>query len=231
LFSSLDKSVQTKVTLGTNIQVTILGKYSINILTKQGEKNVMPDVYYFSSLIFFLMSTGQLLQKGHRIYMEDNHCVILDIYPRNHLIKIIHKIRNIIFPWTLKPAMQRKKVQVVYKEKYVQSDNSFKEEIEKVSAHCSKEEKCSARSFKKEEDNGAKLQAIENKVQGVMSTICIFFISFCRTNRMIMRQGNGYSCSSTIFCLVVSFIMVKNMCFLLRGHMFKFRGGSVCTPL
>jgi len=40
LFSSLDKSVQTKVTLRTNIQVTILGKGSINILTKQGEQKI-----------------------------------------------------------------------------------------------------------------------------------------------------------------------------------------------
>jgi len=231
LFYSLDKSVQNKVTLGTNIQVIVFGKENINILTKQGEKKFVPDVYYVSCLNQNLMSIGKLLQKGHRIYMEDNHCVILDKYPRNQLIAIIHKIRNIMFPLTLKPSMQRKKVQVVYKEKYVQSGNAFKEEIEKVSAHCSKEEKCSAHSFKKVEDNGAELQTIENKVQGVMSTICIFFISFRRINRMIMSQGNGYSCSSTIFCLVVSFIMVKNMCFLLRGHMFKFRGGSVCTPL
>jgi len=37
LFSSLDKLVQTKVTLGTYIQVIVLGKGNINILTKQGE--------------------------------------------------------------------------------------------------------------------------------------------------------------------------------------------------
>jgi hypothetical protein len=36
LFSSLDESVQTKVTLGTNIQVTVLGKGGINFLTKRG---------------------------------------------------------------------------------------------------------------------------------------------------------------------------------------------------
>jgi hypothetical protein len=34
LFSSFDESVQTKVTLGIDIQVTILGKGSINIITK-----------------------------------------------------------------------------------------------------------------------------------------------------------------------------------------------------
>jgi hypothetical protein len=60
-FSSLDKSVQTKVTLGIDIQVIVLGKDNINILTKQGEKKVMPNVYYVSGLKHNLMSTCQLL--------------------------------------------------------------------------------------------------------------------------------------------------------------------------
>ena len=37
LFSSLDKSVQTDVTLGNNVQVTVMGKGIVGILTKQGE--------------------------------------------------------------------------------------------------------------------------------------------------------------------------------------------------
>ena len=36
LFSSLDNSVQPDVTLGNNIQVTILGKGTVGILTKHG---------------------------------------------------------------------------------------------------------------------------------------------------------------------------------------------------
>ena len=47
LFSSLDKSIQIDVTHGNNVQVTILGKGTIGILTKQGEKNIMHDVFYF----------------------------------------------------------------------------------------------------------------------------------------------------------------------------------------
>ena len=34
LFSNLDNSVQTNVTLGNNVDVTILGKYIVGILTK-----------------------------------------------------------------------------------------------------------------------------------------------------------------------------------------------------
>jgi hypothetical protein len=59
----LDELAQTKITLRTYIQVTFLGKGSINILTKQGEQNIMIDVYYVSGLKNNLMSIGQLLQK------------------------------------------------------------------------------------------------------------------------------------------------------------------------
>ena len=41
LFFSLDKSVQTDVTLGNNVQVTILGKGIVGILTKQGERKII----------------------------------------------------------------------------------------------------------------------------------------------------------------------------------------------
>jgi hypothetical protein len=57
LFSSLDDSSQTKVTLGIDIQVTVLGKGNINILTRQGDERVMSDVYYVSGLKHNLMST------------------------------------------------------------------------------------------------------------------------------------------------------------------------------
>ena len=63
LFSSLDESVQTKVTLGTDIQVTVLGKGCINILTNKREQKIIPNVYCVSGLRHNLMSTGQFLQK------------------------------------------------------------------------------------------------------------------------------------------------------------------------
>ena len=45
LFLSLDNSVQTDVTLGNNVQVIVLGKGTVGILTKQGESKCIPDVY------------------------------------------------------------------------------------------------------------------------------------------------------------------------------------------
>jgi hypothetical protein len=160
LFSSLDKSIQTKVTLGTDIQVTILGKGSIDILTKQGEQKVMPDVYYVSGLKHNLMSTGQLLQKGYIIYMEDNHCVIIDRYPSNQLIARIQMKSNKMFPLTLKLAKKKNTAQSIGREKGVQLGTSFTTE----SASSSNEEN-NARSIKKGE-NGSDMQTtFQSEVQ------------------------------------------------------------------
>ena len=72
LFSSLDNSVKTDVTLGNNVQVTVLGKGMVDILTKQGESKYIPDIYHVEGLKHNLLSIGQLLQKGYRVYMEDD---------------------------------------------------------------------------------------------------------------------------------------------------------------
>ena len=76
LFTSLDNSVKTDVTIGNNVQVTVLGKGAVDILTKQGESKYIPDVYHVKGLKHNLLSIGQLIQKGYRVYMEDDHCVI-----------------------------------------------------------------------------------------------------------------------------------------------------------
>ena len=63
LFSSLDTSVKTDVTLGNNVQVTVFGKGTVDILTKQGESKYIPDIYHVEGLKHNLLSIGQLLQR------------------------------------------------------------------------------------------------------------------------------------------------------------------------
>ena len=58
LFSSLDNSVQTDVTLGNNVQVTILGKGIVGILTKQGESKFILDVYHVEGMKHNFLSIG-----------------------------------------------------------------------------------------------------------------------------------------------------------------------------
>ena len=105
LFSNLD-TVQTDVTLGNNVQVTILGKCTIGILTKQGEQNFMHDVYHIEGMKHNLLSIGQLILKGYRVYLEDNHRVIKDIQPRNQLIAKVPVTSNHLFPLTIVPDMK-----------------------------------------------------------------------------------------------------------------------------
>ena len=64
LFSSLDTLFKTDVTHGNNVQVTVLGKGTVDILTKQGESKYIPDVYHVEGLKHNLLSTGPLIQKA-----------------------------------------------------------------------------------------------------------------------------------------------------------------------
>ena len=64
LFSSLDNSIENDVTLGNNVQVTILGKCIVGILTKYGERKFMPNVYHVERMEYNLLSIGQLIQKS-----------------------------------------------------------------------------------------------------------------------------------------------------------------------
>ena len=45
MFSNLDESVKSEVNLGTDIKVSIMGKWRVNILEKQGRKKYISDVY------------------------------------------------------------------------------------------------------------------------------------------------------------------------------------------
>jgi hypothetical protein len=85
----------------------------------------MFDVYYVSSLKHNLMSIGQLLQKGYKIYMEYNHCVIMDKCPSNLLIAKIHMTSNRMFPLTLKSSKKKNTTLDVGKEKDAQTDIAF----------------------------------------------------------------------------------------------------------
>ena len=108
LFSSLENTIQANVTLGNNVQVTILGKGTVDFLTKQGETNYIPDVYHVKGLKHNLLSIGQLIQKGYRVYIEYHHCVIKDKCPSDQLITKVTMTRNCLFPLRIVPDMKGK---------------------------------------------------------------------------------------------------------------------------
>ena len=106
MFYSLDNSVQTDVTLGNNLQVTVLGKSIVGILTKHGKSKFLPDFYHVKGFKDNLLSIGQLIQKGYRVYIEHNHYVIKDKRPSNQLIAKVPMTSNRLFPLRIVPDMK-----------------------------------------------------------------------------------------------------------------------------
>ena len=85
-----------------------MGNDIVSILTKQGEHKYMPDAYHVEGLKHNLLSMGQLIQKGYKVYMEDNHCVIKDICPSNQLIEKVQMKINRLFPLRIVSHMEGK---------------------------------------------------------------------------------------------------------------------------
>ena len=54
----------------------------------------MPDVHNVQGLKHNLLSIGQLIRKGYRVCMEDNHYAIKYIRPSNQLIERVPMTSN-----------------------------------------------------------------------------------------------------------------------------------------
>ena len=58
----------------------------------------MPGGHYVEGLKHNVLSIRQLIHKGFRVYMEDNHCVIKDKRPSNQKIETVPMTSNFLFP-------------------------------------------------------------------------------------------------------------------------------------
>ena len=83
-------------------------KGTFGILTRQGESYYIPDVYHVEGLKHNLLSIGQLIQKGYRVYIEHYHCLIKDKCPSNQLIAKVSMTSNHLFPLRIVPDMKGK---------------------------------------------------------------------------------------------------------------------------
>ena len=90
----------------------------------------MLDVYYVEGIKHILLSIGQLIQKGYRVYMEDNQYVIKDMCPRNQMIEKVPMKRNHLFPLRITPNMKEKE----------NTGAAFKVESKEEDKHCDQEE-------------------------------------------------------------------------------------------
>ena len=97
------------------------------------------DVYHVEGLKQIFLSIGKLIQKGYRVYIEDNHCVIKDKCPSNQLIENVPMTRNRLFPLRIILEMKGK----------TNTRAAFKAESKEAVEH-----------FDKKENDSTKFQAV-----------------------------------------------------------------------
>ena len=98
LFSFIDKSFKSKIKMSDNGTLPIVGKGSIMVRTKQGEKKEIQNVYVFPGMKHNLMSIGQLIKNGYKVLMENDTCVIHEKDGSKNLLAAVQMTKNRMFP-------------------------------------------------------------------------------------------------------------------------------------
>ena len=107
-FSALDKNVKSEVTLGTDSKVSVMGKGEIKILSKQGERKTIADVYYVPGMRCSLLSIGQLVHKGYNVFFKNYVCTLMDIAPSKRCIAEVKMTRNSMFTLRIRADLKNK---------------------------------------------------------------------------------------------------------------------------
>eukprot|EP00253_Pinus_taeda_P014195 PITA_14195 len=110
LFSALDQSVKSQVTLGTDSKISVMGKGEVKIFTKKGERKTIADVYYVPGMRCNLLSIGQLVQKGYNVFFVNDVCTIMDRAPSKRCIAEVNMTRNRMFPLRIRADSKNKEV-------------------------------------------------------------------------------------------------------------------------
>lgn len=98
LFSFIDKNFKSKIRMRNNGTILEVGKGSIMVYTKQGEKKEIQNVYFTTGMKHNLMSIGQLIQNGYKVQMENDTCVIHDKDGSKRINAAVQMTKNIMFP-------------------------------------------------------------------------------------------------------------------------------------
>ena len=69
----LAEGVYGNVSLGDSSKLPVKGKGKIKIYQKDDKFKYIFDVYYIPNMNSNILSFGQLLKKGYKVYMENNH--------------------------------------------------------------------------------------------------------------------------------------------------------------
>ena len=84
--------------MGNNGTLPVVGKGSIMVRTKKGEKKEIQNVYFAPGMKHNLMSIGQLIQNGYKVLMENDRCVIHEKDGSKNLLAVVQMKKNRMFP-------------------------------------------------------------------------------------------------------------------------------------
>ena len=170
----------------------------------------MPDVYHVEDLKQNLLIIGQLIQKGYKVHMEDNNCVIKNIHPSNQLIEKVPMISNQLFPLRIIRYMKGKR----------NIGAAFEEESKEEDTQCDKKEK----------DNTKIQEPFQKEVQDE-SWLCNFIfehLNFC--GMKLMHTKNMVK----VFPFIDKLERVCEGCIFGKQHRENFlveKSYRACTPL
>ena len=122
IFSNLDENVKFDVTMGIKNKVSIMGKARVYILTRKGENNFVPDIYYVPGMKCNLLSIGQLVNKGYNVSFKNDVCTIMDIPPSNTVIAEVKMKKNRMFPLKLRTILKEGGVLVAVTQEVFQEE-------------------------------------------------------------------------------------------------------------
>ncbi|XP_031264133.1 uncharacterized protein LOC116122419 [Pistacia vera] len=75
-FSDLDETFCNSVTFGDNSKVSVMGKGSVRIHSKEKSNQIISNVFFVPDLKTNLLSVGQVQEKGYEIFIKDGVCRI-----------------------------------------------------------------------------------------------------------------------------------------------------------
>lgn len=104
MFSDLDESFRNTVTFGDNSKVSIMGKGSVKIHTKENSNQIISNVFFVPDLKTNLLSVGQRQEKGYEISIKDGVCRIQD--EKLGLVAQVSMTTNQMFPLYLNNTTQ-----------------------------------------------------------------------------------------------------------------------------
>ena len=105
MFVGLDESFGGKVAFGDESKIAVKGKGNILIRLKNGENQMISNVYYVPEMKSNILSLGQLLEKGYDIRLKDNNLSIRDT--SNKLIAKVPMSRNRMFVLNIQSDMAK----------------------------------------------------------------------------------------------------------------------------